>query len=308
MPTPRSFVPLRDRLYPEPYCFTSNVSGPGSTSFSASFTCSTSGLVAFQSAPTVLPLSLLAVTLSTQTASGDRRCNVSSRPTISASRVVRATVHVADCELRSVYDGPSKRSNPHDPCIVAVTVCGRLAASSEALSTVNPPFAAFALADSSTVFPLRSRSSRVKLCPRSVPKMSGAPSAGRTSPFFCAQKTCFGIDRAKRRRRRAPDRRQANHDHRFRIAKRWRIVQLQIERLAFRQRQRRNVLILGGVGAAQNAHHINHRADIRVESAARHVRRVGDLRQQVGRGSRKLTCRPCSACARHRVQAGCCSW
>src|SRR5437764_1418448 len=70
------------------------------------------------------------------------------------------------------------------------------------------------------------------------------------------------IHRAQWRRWRWMHGRKTDHQHRLRIAERWRIVQPEIKFILLRKRQRWNVLVLCGVRGRKNAGNINHRSDI----------------------------------------------
>ncbi len=89
------------------------------------------------------------------------------------------------------------------------------------------------------------------------------------------------IDRAQGWNGSGANRRQADHDHRLRIAKGGRVVQAQIEFVLFGQGQRGDVLILRGMRRTQDAGDIDNRSDVRTVVAAAGVGCGSDLREQV---------------------------
>ena len=109
---------------------------------------------------------------------------------------------------------------------------------------------------------------RTKLCASSVAYTSGAPSACRSKGGLARTQYLRSDRRAQGRKRSRPHRRQTDHDDRLGIAKRRRIIEAQVEFVFLGQRHRRNVLILRGVRGAENARHIDDRADIGTVVAA----------------------------------------
>ena len=136
-----------------------------------------------------------------------------------------------------------------------------------------------------------------KLCASSVAKTKGAPSAGKQKRRLARTKYLGRIHRAKRWNRCGMDRRESDHQHGFRIAKRWRIVQAEIQFVFRRQSQGRNVLILRGVRRAQNAGDVHRCANVGAVISAAGVGCGADLRQQVALCARSQGCH-------HRLAVG----
>src|SRR5215469_10423235 len=176
-----------------PNCFTLMVSGPGVAFFKETSTCNSSGLATLYDVFSFLPCSSATMTLSTHTAESERRCKVSSRPTISAVSSDGTSVHFAACEVCKAKVGPSKDSNPHCPRKVPLTSGPSLAKSdgwgfaAPPEERTKPPRAGLAFTGRSIDAPDLLHTCKIKSCARLVEKTRGAPSTGRTSEEFCTQ-------------------------------------------------------------------------------------------------------------------------
>ena len=97
-------------------------------------------------------------------------------------------------------------------------------------------------------------------CAIPVANTNGAPCGGQHQVRLHRTKAVIRVHRMQRLRPRLPDRRQRHHHHRLRIHKRGRHIQAQIQAVACRQRQRRNVLEVRRVQRTQYLYRIHNRA------------------------------------------------
>src|SRR5260370_34397664 len=103
------------------------VRGSETAFWRGTFTSISSGFDSFHSACNDLPCPSFTATSLTQQASEDSKCNVSSRPTISALASLEATINRPAGGERKREGGPSKERNPQVPRRTPVTSPARAA-------------------------------------------------------------------------------------------------------------------------------------------------------------------------------------